>query len=350
MNTKTVCKVLNVSSKALRIYEDMGIIVPERDKNNYRNYSENDLLKLRQLILLKEMVIPLRKINSILQKDFDEENKMVKILDIQLKVVENKINELKNIKNTLELGINDILNKNVIDYNTYFDKVDRCLKENIEKRNIWLDKWDFDSWAKNYDVYVQKNLDDELNLFERYDFVLESVAELVLQNNPLNVIDIGCGTGNLYGKLNSNNIEFTGIDQSIEMLLYARRKYPYMNLRLGNFLDEPFIENKVDIVTSTFAFHHLDYMEKQKAINLMLRYLRSGGIIIIADLMFLNNKEKAKQKETLLKRGRRDLWDIIEDEYYTDIEEIDKYSQELGCMVNYKHIANFTWLLQIEKK
>lgn len=108
------------------------------------------------------MGIPLRKINSILQKDFDEENKMVKILDIQLKVVENKINELKNIKNTLELGINDILNKNVIDYNTYFDKVDRCLKENIEKRNIWLDKWDFDSWAKNYDVYVQKNLDDEL--------------------------------------------------------------------------------------------------------------------------------------------------------------------------------------------
>ncbi len=82
----------------------------------------------------------------------------------------------------------------------------------------------------------------------------------------------------------------------------------------------------------------------------MLRYLRSGGIIIIADLMFLNNKEKAKQKETLLKRGRRDLWDIIEDEYYTDIEEIEKYSQKLGCMVNYKHIANFTWLLQIEKK
>ncbi|WP_321994277.1 hypothetical protein [Clostridium butyricum] len=44
------------------------------------------------------------------------------------------------------------------------------------------------------------------------------------------------------------------------------------------------------------------------------------------------------------------MWDIIEDEYYTDIEEIEKYSQKLGCMVNYKHIANFTWLLQIEKK
>ena len=131
----------------------MGIIVPERDKNNYRNYSENDLLKLRQLILLKEMGIPLRKINSILQKDFDEENKMVKILDIQLKVVENKINELKNIKNTLELGINDILNKNVIDYNTYFDKVDRCLKENIENGKTESNKFNvkiFKIWWNNY--------------------------------------------------------------------------------------------------------------------------------------------------------------------------------------------------------
>ena len=64
MNTKTVCKVLNVSSKALRIYEDMGIIVPKRDKNNYRNYSENDLLKLRQLILFE------RNGNSIKKNQF----------------------------------------------------------------------------------------------------------------------------------------------------------------------------------------------------------------------------------------------------------------------------------------
>lgn len=349
MNTKTVCKRLNVSPKALRIYEDLGIIVPKRDENNYRNYSENDLLKLRQLILLKEMGIPLKKINDILRKDFDEENKMVRILDIQLKAVENKINELNNIKNTLGKGINEVLNKNVIDYNTYFDKIDRCLNENREKRNTWLDKWGFDLWAKNYDISVQENSDDGLNLFKKYDLVLESVAEIILQNNALKIIDIGCGTGNLYGKLN-NNIEFTGVDQSIEMLLQAREKYPCMNLRLGNFLDEPFIENEFDIVTSTFAFHHLNSLEKQRAINLLLRYLKPGGIIIIADLMFLNNMERIKQKEILLQSGRKDLWDIIEDEYYSDIEEIMRYSEQFGCEVNYKHVVNFTWLLQIVKK
>lgn len=349
MNTKTVCKQLNVSPKALRIYEDLGIIVPKRDENNYRNYSENDLLKLRQLILLKEMGIPLKKINDILRKEFDQENKMERLLDIQLKAVENKINELNNIKSTLEQSINDILNKNVTYYNTYFDKLDKCLNENREKRNNWLDKWDFDSWAKNYDRSVKENSDDGLNLFEKYDFVLESVAQIILNDNALKVIDIGCGTGNLYEKLN-NNIDFTGVDQSIEMLLLARKKHPYMNLRLGNFLDEPFIENEFDIVTSTFAFHHLNLLEKQKAINLLLRYLKPGGRIVIADLMFLNNKERMKQKEILLQSNRKDLWDIIEDEYYTDIEEIKRYSEQLGCEVSYTHIVNFTWLLQIVKK
>jgi putative AdoMet-dependent methyltransferase len=349
MNTKTVCKQLNVSQKALRIYEDLGIIVPKRDENNYRNYGENDLLKLRQLILLKEMGIPLKKINEILSKDFDEENKVVRILDIQLKAVENKINELNNIKNTLEQSINEVLNKDVIDYNTYFDKIDKCLNENRKKRNIWLDKWGFDSWAKSYDISVQKNLNDGLNLFEKYDFVLGSVAQIIFENNALKVIDIGCGTGNLYEKLN-DNIEFTGVDQSVEMLLQARGKYPCMNLRLGNFLDEPFIENEFDIVTSTFAFHHLNSLEKQKAINLLLRYLKPGGIIIIADLMFLNDMERMKQKEILLQSGPNDLWDIIEDEYYTNIEEIKNYSEQLGYEVMYEHIVNFTWILQIVKK
>lgn len=62
-----------------------------------------------------------------MSKDFDEENKVVRILDIQLEAVENKINELNNIKNTLEQSINEVSNKDVIDYNTYFDKIDKCL-------------------------------------------------------------------------------------------------------------------------------------------------------------------------------------------------------------------------------
>lgn len=349
VNTKAVCKEINVSIKALRIYEDLGIVVPKRDENNYRNYSEDDMLKLRQVILLKEMGIPLKSIKKILNKEIYEEYKLIHTLDFQLKAVENKINELNNIKNTLKQSINETLNTNeAISYSDYFNSMDQCLSENIEKRVKWLDKWDFDSWAKNYDSSVKGNFDDGLNLFEKYDFVLESAANIIIKSNAKNVIDIGCGTGNLYGKL-KDKVNFTGIDQSIEMLINAKKKYPNMNLRLGNFLDEPFIENEFDAVISTFAFHHLNSLEKKKAIDFMVRYLKPNGRIIISDLMFLNERERTSKKEHLLKAGKENLWDMIEDEYYTNIEELEKYAKKIGCKLEYRHIANFTWILEMSK-
>ncbi|MDD3225702.1 MAG: MerR family transcriptional regulator [Clostridium sp.] len=351
MNTKAVCKEINVSIKALRIYEDLGIVVPKRDENNYRNYSEDDMLKLRQVILLKEIGIPLKSVKKILNKEIYEEYKLIHILDFQLKAVENKINELNNIKNTLKQSINETLNTNeAIRYSDYFSSMDQCLSENREKRVKWLDKWDFDSWAKNYDSSVKGNLDDDLNLFEKYDFILQSAANIIIKNNAKNVIDIGCGTGNLYGKLNNDSVvKFIGVDQSVEMLIEAKKKYPHMNLRLGNFLDEPFIENEFDVVISTFAFHHLNSLEKKRAIDIMFRYLKPKGRIIIADLMFLNAEERIKQKEYLIKKGRKNLWDIIEDEYYTNIEQLDKYVKKINCKLEYKHIVNFTWILQMSK-
>lgn len=98
MTTKAICKKLNVSQKALRLYEDLEIIVPKRDKNNYRNYDENDVLKLRQIILLKEMGIPLKSIKELISKNLKTENKVIQTLDVQFKVVNNRINELHSIK------------------------------------------------------------------------------------------------------------------------------------------------------------------------------------------------------------------------------------------------------------
>lgn len=350
MNTKTICKQLNISSKALRIYEDLDIVVPKRDKNNYRNYSEDNILKLRQIILLKDMGIPLKNIKLLLDKEVQEDNKIIRALHLQLKAVDNKINELQNIKITLEQNINDaLISPQEIDYSEYFDKIDKCLSENKKNRVNWLDKWNFDSWSKNYDSSVENgSAGSELGLFEKYDYILDRVSKIISDANAREIIDFGCGTGNLYGKL-KNNVEFVGIDQSIEMLLIAKSKHENIELRLGNFLDEPFVENEFDIVVSTFAFHHLNSIEKGKATNILVRYLKPHGKIVIADLMFLNEEERLKQKEGFIENGKKNLWNIIEEEYYTNIQEIKKYAKMLGCKVKFEHVVNFTWILEIIK-
>ena len=349
MNTKKICKILNISPKALRIYEDLDILVPKRNENNYRNYSDDDILKLKQVIVLKEMGISLKNIKDILEKEDREDNKVIRALNVQLKAVNNRINELQNIKITLEKNINEaLISKEDTDYEEYFNRINKTLKENQEERLSWLDKWGFDFWADNYDASVGKDITGDLKLFVKYDFVLETLAEMIKNRNIESLLDIGCGTVNLHDKL-KENLNYIGMDQSIEMLLQAKVKYPDIKLRLGNFLDEPFSQNEFDAVVSSYAFHHLKKSEKEKAVSLMLEYLKPKGTIIIADLMFLNETERIKQKEYYVNIRRKDLWDIIPDEYYTDIEELKKYAEAIGCRVKFKHIVNFTWIIQIEK-
>ena len=119
-NTKAVCSELNISKKALRVYENLGIVVSDRAKNNYRDYNENDMIKLRQLVILKELGIPLANIKKILDQEFNED----------------QVNRIK-----------------------------------------WMDKWGFDSLAQNYDSSLDDKSWDVLRLFEKYDHVLDRVAK-----------------------------------------------------------------------------------------------------------------------------------------------------------------------------
>jgi len=119
-NTKAVCSELNIWIKALRIYGNLGIVVSERAKNKYRDYTENDMIKLRQLVLLKELGIPLANIKKILDQEFNED----------------QVNRIK-----------------------------------------WMDKWGFDSLAQNYDSSLDDKSWDVLRLFEKYDHVLDRVAK-----------------------------------------------------------------------------------------------------------------------------------------------------------------------------
>ncbi|AAK80405.1 putative AdoMet-dependent methyltransferase [Clostridium acetobutylicum] len=344
MNTKKVCEKLKISPKALRLYEELNIIVPNRDENNYRNYSEDDLFKLRQVVVLKSIGIKLKSIKDILDKRKYEDNKVVNILYMQLKAVENRILELKKIEEVLREGINTGLN-NDISYEKLFDKIDECVYESEKNINSWIDKWEFDTWAKNYDDYVYNNK-DSLGLFESYDLVLENVAKKIKGMNAKKVIDFGCGTANIVKKL-SSSIEYTGVDQSIEMLIRARTKNKAINLRIGNFLDKPFAEEEFDAVISSFAFHHLNCYEKKRAIRYLLKYIKKNGKVIIADLMFLSKEEKMKKRQQFIDNEEKDKWDTIEDEYYTDIESLKAYIEDSGLKIKFEHIVNYTFIVEI---
>ena len=66
MNTKAVCQRLSVTPKMLRIYEEQGLIHPERLDNNYRNYSMENLIQIETISVLRHLGFSISEIKSIL--------------------------------------------------------------------------------------------------------------------------------------------------------------------------------------------------------------------------------------------------------------------------------------------
>jgi len=348
MNTKEICETMKITPKALRVYERAGLICPLREKNNYRNYSEEDTLRLREICILKEMGFSISDIKTLINKNkaIGSSHPFIRSLYFQFKIINNKIDELGNIATTLKNSIHSILNSKPEDNCKQYSKILDCLERNKIQRQEWIDRWDFDQLASTYDTMICSK--GELNVFQDYEEVLEKVRSIITTPNSKKILDIGCGTGNLCGDL-SNELEVVGIDQSIEMLLTARDKYPKMKLQLGNFLDKPYCSNHFDIVVSTYAFHHLKPQEKSIAIRYMTEYLTEHGKIVIADLMFLNEEARNRCQQTFCERKREDLWSIIADEYYTVITDLEKAVKREGLSFHYEYLVNFTWLIVIEK-
>lgn len=347
MKSKELCEALDISYKSLRVYEEEGLIKPKRDNNNYRNYDEGDLLRIREIMLYRTLGFSIKDIKEMM-KDYDEDGySFVERLYNQKRAVDYKINTLLKIKESLKSTINDALVLKECDTKHYKDILN-CNYENAKHNQGWRDKWGFDSWAKSYDVSV-RDLRDELNLFDKYDELIDTIAEKInVLPKGSRILDIGCGTGNLLGELKEDK-ELIGIDQSLEMLIIAKNKYPNLTLKMGNFLDESYDDKQVDIIVSTYAFHHLQGEEKIEALDKMVKALSPRGKIIIGDLMFENEEQRQKKKDYYKSIGREDLWEIIEDEYYSDVEALKNYAKERKLKFYYNHVINFTWLIEFDK-
>jgi putative AdoMet-dependent methyltransferase len=198
-----------------------------------------------------------------------------------------------------------------------------------------------------YDKMVQEKSGDELGLFDKYEETFVRIRDKITKYDIRNVIDFGCGTGNLCGLL-SEKINVIGIDKSVEMLQEGKKKYPKMNFIECSILDVSNIKEKTDIVVSSYVLHGLNEEEKRKALSNML-LLNDQKRIILIDFMFENMKSKQEYKENLLRNNRPDLWEFIESKNFFIVEELRKYVEENNLKITLEHVVNFTWIAEIYK-
>lgn len=69
---QALAKIAGVSVRTLHHYDEIKLLVPQRQKNGYRSYGEPELLRLQQILFFRELDVPLEDIAKILaRKDFD---------------------------------------------------------------------------------------------------------------------------------------------------------------------------------------------------------------------------------------------------------------------------------------
>jgi len=92
MTVNEVSKISGVSIRALQYYDEIGLLKPsKRTESGYRIYEEKDLVKLREILLFKELEFPLNEIEKIIsspgydrKKALSQQIEMLKLRKEQL--------------------------------------------------------------------------------------------------------------------------------------------------------------------------------------------------------------------------------------------------------------------------
>lgn len=116
---------------------------------------------------------------------------------------------------------------------------------------------------------------------EHYDNKLDYVSEFgkgvvsLLQPKPgENILDLGCGTGDLSHEIAAQGASVIGIDLSDAMIQRARTKYPDLTFTVGN-AEEFRMKQQFDAVFSNAALHWINH--PSKVIECVWDVLSPGG-------------------------------------------------------------------------
>ncbi len=173
-----------------------------------------------------------------------------------------------------------------------------------EVYDVFMDNIDYDKWVE----YI-------FNIWKNFDI------------NPKLVAELGCGTGNITGRLAAKGYDMIGIDISEDMLCVAKEKAERDNLDilyLCQDMKEFELFGTVDVVLSICdSMNYItDEEELVKVFELVNNYLEPKGYFIFD----LNTEHKFKNVI-----GNRSYGDIEEDKayiwqnFYDECEKINEY-------------------------
>jgi len=138
---------------------------------------------------------------------------------------------------------------------------------------------------QEYADYLIKKTRDDYNLISG-DFsrtrnrLWEEISFLFQNKDNEKVLDSGCGNGRYYELL--KNTDYTGTDNSKELIELAKNKYPEANFLVADSLSLPFADNSFNQVYSIAVLHRIPSKEyRLQFFKEAQRVLKDKGRLVV---------------------------------------------------------------------
>lgn len=110
--------------------------------------------------------------------------------------------------------------------------------------------------------------------------ILDMLKDL---NNPLKILDIGCGKGHFFRflkKANGLDFNYIGLDFLRDLIEQGREAYSRFNAAVADAKTLPFADDSFDVVIASESFEHM--LSPEMAVKEFHRVLKKDGVLIIS--------------------------------------------------------------------
>jgi ubiquinone/menaquinone biosynthesis C-methylase UbiE/DNA-binding transcriptional MerR regulator len=270
-------KKAGITLKTIHYYHKEGLLCPSSyNEAGYRLYSDEDFQKLQKILTLKFIGFSLEEIKGLIKSDYLKNN-VRESLNMQMDIIDEKINHLALVKKAINEAELMIDNESSLDW-TKFTNIIKII--NTEK--IWLNQY------KN-----SANLSARISLHDlfstnKYGWHKWFYDQLGLCED-MTVLELGCGNASLWLRNVDRiprNCKITLTDISEGMLEDAKQNLgdysKKFNFNHADAQNIPYKDNSFDVVIADHIFYHIS--DKQKALSEIRRVLKRKGYLYLSTI------------------------------------------------------------------
>ena len=245
MKINEVAKLTGVSVRTLQYYDEIGLLIPKKLDNGYRDYSDENLDKLQKILFYRFLKFKLNDIKGLLDGDIDG----LKILELQRELILKEKEKFEIILNNIEKTIKTYKGEQTM---TIEEKFNGFKKEDLNK----YEEQAIEKYGKETIEESKKRQSDKEDIVaEKFNSVFCSMAEYKQDGFSIEEKEVQSKVEDLYNYMNKY-----AFDCSIEVFSYIGKGYS-QNPEFKNNIDK-FGEGVAEYISKAIEIFCNDRLNK----------------------------------------------------------------------------------------